>query len=164
MFRHAFPLLLLALTGCIFDGRCTYETRTLVLAGRLTDRAAPPAPGPHTIEISLNETQGASPDFRVFNAYARTPLYIEVERVELAEVIQGDTTVLATWTNGNTTQPGVWSVNQDLLTSQPSHLQLAWRARAGALVAMVSLFGESRRLTGQLEIQEDGGWERPYCS
>lgn len=155
----------LFLTACLFDlGRCTYEHRTLVLTGALRDRSLSPEPGSHTVEVSLNETRDANPDFRVITAYVTTRLFVDVEKVELARVIQGDTTVLVTWTTGSTARPQIWGSNQDLLTSQPSHEQLVWSAEGDALILMVSVFGEPRRLAGRLEIREDGSWEHPYCS
>ena len=146
------------LAGCFLDvGACSYEHRTLVLRGSVD--------GPLGVEVSLNETRGADPDFRVLNLQLTSGQFTgAIVSAQLRDASTSPAQVLAEWPAGSTTD-GVWGANLDLPDGSPSHEMLATLARAGRLqVAIVTgPAGAPRERTGALAVATDGDWNHPRC-
>lgn len=155
----------LALGGCFLGiGDCSYEHRTLELAGTLVS-AAPGGPASAVdAMVSLNETRNSNPDFRVLNIQLTGALAGSVTAAELRDVTSTPATVLAKWTQGSA-QAQLWDSNIDLTTPSPAHEELASLARAGRLRLMVSVgpSGSEGTLDGRLGVTNDGSWNHPRC-
>ncbi|MGE0354648.1 MAG: hypothetical protein AB7I33_12395 [Gemmatimonadales bacterium] len=156
--RRLLPFALLLSAGCkLFNGDCTYETRSLVLEGPLA------APGSATTLlgdalVSLNEISTGE---GALNVYLTTPEYLQIQTVDLlAEDDQG-TTTLARWTAGNTTTPGQWysNVYRDL----PSFGQLSVYARLQQLYVVANIGGQPG-MRARLRVTVSEGWHHPNCS
>jgi len=151
-------LVTVPLAGCFLDtGACTYEHRTLVLRGTIS--------GPVGVEVSLNETRGANPDFRVLNLYLTSGQVTgTVVSAQLRDASTEPAQLLAEWTTGSAGGQ-IWGANLDLPTASPSHEMLASLARSGVLqVAVQTTEADVRaELKGTLGVVTDGDWSHPRC-
>jgi hypothetical protein len=151
-------VLVVSLGGCFLDpGACSYEHRTLVLRGSVV--------GWSGIEVSLNETRGSNPDFRVLNLQATSgDAAGTVSSAQLRDISTTPAQVLAEWTTGSASS-ALWSANLDLPGASPSHEMLATLARAGRLQVAI-LVGRAEPTdehTGLLAVATDGDWNHPRC-
>ena len=150
--------LLPSLGACFLDpGACSYKHRTLVLRGSV--------PGLTGVEVSLNETRGANPDFRVLNLQATSgSLDGVVVSAELRDISTPTLQTLAEWTTGNSSG-ALWSANLDLPGATPSHEMLAALARAGKLQLAIRFgpAGLPGERSGPLAVSVDGDWNHPRC-
>jgi hypothetical protein len=157
-FRTITLLVAAPLSGCFLDtGACNYEHRTLVLRGTIS--------GPVGVEVSLNETRGANPDFRTLNLYLTSgQLTGSVVSAQLRDASTEPAQVLAEWTTGSAGGQ-LWGANLDLPTASPSHEMLGSLARAGALQVVVQTASAGVRtdLAGTVSVVTDGGWNHPRC-
>lgn len=146
------------LAGCFLDiGACNYEHRTLVLRGSVD--------GPLGVEVSLNETRGADPDFRVLNLQLTSGQFTgAISSAQLRDVSTSPAQLLAEWTAGSAGD-GVWGANLDLPSGSPSHEMLATLARAGKLevAIMTGPAGAPSERRGALAVATDGDWNHPRC-
>lgn len=151
-------VLVSSLGGCFLDpGACRYEHRTLVLEGTVE--------GPIGVEISLNETRGSNPDFRVLNLQLTSGQFAGViASARLLDTSASPASVVAEWTTVSS-GGGVWGGNLDLPAGSPSHEMLATLARAGRLdvVIVTGPVGMPSERIGQLGVATDGDWNHPRC-
>lgn len=160
--RLGAALVAIALTpflgGCFLDpGACSYEHRTLALQGSVD--------GPLGVAVSLNETRGSNPDFRVLNLRVTSGQFGGViTSAQLRDTGTSPASVLAAWSTVSSSG-GVWGGNLDLPAASPSHEMLATLARAGRLeVAIVTeSAGMPSERAGQLSVETDGNWNHPRC-
>ena len=147
-----------SLGGCFLDtGACRYEHRTLVLEGSVD--------GPLGVEVSLNETRGSDPDFRVLNLQVTSGQFAgAILSAELRDVSTSPAQVVAEWST-LISNSAVWGANLELPAGSPSHEMLATLARAGRLQVAILLGpadAPSER-TGALAVATDGDWHHPRC-
>ena len=147
-----------SLGGCFLDpGACRYEHRTLVLEGSVD--------GPLGVEVSLNETRGSDPDFRVLNLQLTFGQFAgAISSARLRDAGSSPPQVLAEWTTGSSNGV-VWGANLDLPAGSPSHEMLATLARAGRLevVIVTGSAGMPGERAGWLSVATDGDWNHPRC-
>jgi hypothetical protein len=150
--------LLPILGGCFLDtGACDYEHRTLVLRGTIA--------GPLGVEVSLNETRGADPDFRVLNVQLTSGQFVGPgSSARLRDAGASPPVILAEWTTLSSNGE-IWGANLDLGAGSPSHEMLATLARAGRLDldVVTGLAGMPTERTGLLSAVTDGDWNHPRC-
>ena len=146
------------LAGCFLDvGACSYEHRTLVVEGSVD--------GPLGVQVSLNETRGSDPDFRVLNLQLTFGQFAgAISSARLRDAGSSPPQVLAEWTTGSSNGV-VWGANLDLPAGSPSHEMLATLARAGRLevVIVTGSAGLPGERAGWLSVATDGDWNHPRC-
>ncbi len=160
--RVATRIAALALTfllgACFLDtGACDYQHRTLVLRGSVTGLAG--------VEVSLNETRGNNPDFRVLNLQVTSGPVSGVVLSAALQVVGTDAPqLLAAWPTGSASGE-LWSANVDLADATPSHEMLASLARAGRLQVTIRTGPPSAptERRGFLAVSTDGDWRHPRC-
>ena len=156
-------ILLLPASGCIFDiGKCRYEIRSLVLSGTLAGTGQPAGEPAIEAELSLNEARGG-PDYRIFTIMLRGFSTHSITSVDVVDAADGGATILARFTVGNITEPGLWYADIGNTAPAPTNSQLKWPAIRRDL-RLVARYGSNGTAEGTVRMKEDGDWERPYCS
>ena len=158
------PAGLLLVSGCILSpGDCTYQLRSLELAGTMTGSALPPGSPPAKGTILLAESKdGVS--YRILSAYVETPAAVAISLVQLRQSTPAGTNVLMTFPMGNG-QSGTWSANVDLpADSLPfSRLSFMGHFKQLGVYGQIGVQGNLGELTGNLRVTSETGWEHPRC-
>jgi hypothetical protein len=163
MLRLALLISPLLLSGCILGtGECSYEIRSLVMAGSLTGTGQPTGEAPLQAELALNESRDGV-DYRILTISIQGGSVHGITAVDVVGGSGAGAILLASFTQGNTTTPGYWHSDLGYTTPAPSHTQLKWYAAQGEL-RLIARYSGGGTAEGTLRITSDGDWNHPNCS
>ena len=161
---HYWPAALLLVSGCILSpGDCTYQLRSLELAGTMTGSALPPGSPPAKGTILLAESKDRV-SYRILSAYVETPAAVAISLVQLRQSTPAGIKVLMTFPLGNG-QSGIWSATVDLpADSLPfSRLSTMGHFKQLGVYVQIGVQGSLGELAGNLRVTSETGWEHPRC-
>jgi hypothetical protein len=155
----------LAASGCrLFDGRCNYEHRSLILVGNLAVSGQQPGASPIEAELQLNETRDANPDFRILAVYLQGASVRGIVSVDLVDSADNGAVLVAHFAPGNVMTPNVWHADLGNGGEPVPNHGIIWSAAIRRDLFLIAYHGAGGSAQGRLRITEDAGWVRPYCS